>query len=90
MNTVSQLRKEGAKVRVAHKRYSYNYKTMEDLYFSNELGGPDRHPKGGETIVQISLPDGRYLEGVAKCSLSDSYNRKVGVNIALGRALKNL
>lgn len=53
-------------------------------------GGPDRHPKGGETIVQISLPDGRYLEGVAKCSLSDSYNRKVGVNIALGRALKNL
>lgn len=88
--TVSQLRKDGAKVRVAHKRYRFNHEMTEDLYFSNELTGPERHPKGGETIVQVSLSDGRNVEGIAKCSLHDSYNRKVGVSIALGRALKNL
>lgn len=73
---VHDLRKAGYKVRVLHCR---KFSTR------NLLGEFD--PKGGETVVQITTPDGQDLEGRAKCSDKERYNKRVGVQVALGRAL---
>lgn len=73
--TVHELRKSGYKVRVLHYRNGKSMCFWED------------DPKGGETVVQITTPDGRELEGCAKCSDKDLYNKKIGVKVAIGRAL---
>lgn len=46
-------------------------------------------PKGGLTTVKISR-DGTFAVGCAICSPRDNYDRKLGAQIALGRALKQL
>ena len=73
--TVQNLRKNGYKVRVLHHRV-----------FDNRVLGCF-YPKGGETVIQITTPDGQELEGRAKCSRKDLYNKKLGVKVAIGRAL---
>lgn len=73
--TVHDLRKSGYKVRVLHCR-------RDDERVLGEF-----HPKGGETVIQITTPDGEELEGRAKCSKKELYNKRVGVQVALGRAL---
>lgn len=94
--SVEVLRQNGYKVRVQHKRAFKGLtdvmtrgkfeevKTSEaqDWAYQNWVS-----PKGGETVVQITTPTGENLEGVARCSKSDPYNRKKGLLIALGRAL---
>jgi hypothetical protein len=72
--TVSDLRACGYKVRVLHHRKW------------NSCG---ISCKGGTTVIQVRTPDGTELEGIAVCSKEDNYNKKLGVSIALGRALKN-
>lgn len=47
-------------------------------------------PFGGRTTCKITLADGVEAWGVAECSNRDNYNKKIGRDIALGRALKNL
>lgn len=71
---VSQLRANGYKVRVLHHR-KYNPHGISC--------------KGGKTVVQIRTPDGEELEGTAVCSNKENYNKKLGVSIAAGRALKS-
>lgn len=73
--TVQSLRQSGYKVRVLHHRRNDD----------RVLGAV--HPKGGETVIQITTPDGVDLEGRAKCSKKDLYNKKLGVKVAIGRAL---
>jgi len=70
---VSELRSNGFKVRVLHHR-KWNLCGISNL--------------GGRTIVQIKTPEGQELEGEAICSKEDNYNKKLGVSIAIGRALK--
>lgn len=72
--TVRDLRASGYKVRVLHQRKWNPY----------GISG-----KGGVTTVQVRTPEGIELEGRAVCSKEDNYNKKLGVSIALGRALKN-
>lgn len=43
--------------------------------------------KGGQTLVKVTTPTGQVLVGIAACSDKDNFNKKLGVNIALGRAL---
>ncbi len=44
---------------------------------------------GGRTIVTVDSPDGMMkVSGKSECSLQDNYNKKIGVSIALGRAIK--
>ena len=94
MNTtpsVAQLRKMGYRVDITHHRYVYDKedrlcrllhtKTIYSKY--GNLRNVD--PNGGRTYAIV---DG--IAGVADCSFRDNYNKKVGVQIALGRALKNL
>lgn len=75
MNTVKQLRQSGYKVRVFHIR-------------KKNAGSPV--PRGGLTHIEITLPNGENVVGEAKCAEIDNYNKKIGVQIALGRALKNV
>ena len=47
-------------------------------------------PHGGQTSCCITLADGTEVWGVAECSQLDNYSKKIGRDIALGRALKTL
>jgi len=69
---VDALRKGGFKVRVRHFR---------------RLNPMGINPLGGKTVVTVTTPDGRDLEGVAICSRKENFNKRLGVRIALGRAL---
>jgi len=78
--TVSELRKCGHKVRVHHHR------RLPQAPFNNQTAVAAR---GGKTVVEVTTPDGRTLIGIARCSKKENFNKKLGVRIALGRALKN-
>jgi len=77
MTTVKALRQNGWKVRVLHHR----------IIDDRNLG--EIYPKGGKTQIIIDSPVGEHFEGIALCSIKDLYNKKMGVKIALGRALFN-
>ena len=81
MITVEELRKSGLKVRVIHIRHA---KTMKKLDGGLVQVMAER---GGKTVVQVRTPEGDELEGTALCSTLDNYNRRLGLKIALGRAL---
>ena len=84
---VHELRKNGYKVRVIHKRKLNN--NDRNLYHRREIKFSENiSPKGGQTTVEILTPDGREFSETAKCSHLDSFNRKVGITIALGRIAK--
>lgn len=79
---IRKLRQAGFKVRVHHTRCT------------ELVSGPQFTPrpvtlsKGGDTRIEVTTPDGQAtVVGIARCSLQDSFNRKLGNQIALGRAL---
>lgn len=81
MLTVHELRKSGYKVGVHHRKFEkpiYICGDYSNLYFC------------AATAVTVTTPDGKTAKGNALCSVKDQYNRKLGVRIALGRALKQL
>ena len=45
-------------------------------------------PRGGTTIARVSV-GGRRGEGVARCSDQDNFSKRIGREIAVGRALKD-
>lgn len=47
-------------------------------------------PKGGLTIARIIDGENLLVEGQALCHINDNFCRKIGANIALGRANKEL
>jgi hypothetical protein len=57
-----------------------------------KIGGlmTEYNPKGGTTIIEVTSPDGRNAIGTSKCSEKESWNRKMGNQIALGRAMAQL
>jgi hypothetical protein len=81
--TVKQLRQSGYKVRVLHTR---NYK------LTKRVDGDSKElcAKGGITTIEITTPNGKNVTGVAHCSDCDSYNKRLGVRIAVGRALSQV
>lgn len=83
--TIKKLRQAGFKVRVMHARH---YNTI-----SRGMSGPVNRlsGKGGNTTIEVTTPDKTItVFGNAKCSLEDSFNRKLGNSIALGRAVSKL
>ena len=76
---IEQLRKDGYKVRVIHNR---------KIDFSDFPKTTIKFPQGGVTRVEVRTPDGKELVGEAVCHPEENYNKKLGVKIALGRALK--
>jgi hypothetical protein len=82
--TIKDLRYAGYKVRVLHSRpTSYQCKLDGKV--------PVVSAKGGTTVIEVTTPDGKKtVKGISECSNKDSWNRKVGNRIALGRALVQL
>lgn len=84
---------EGAQVRVTHLRHFPEH----DAYYvtrheAREWLGTNDPPasKGGSTLVEVLLPDGRGACGIAKCAGMDNFDKRKGRTIATGRALKAL
>lgn len=95
--TIAELRSHGYRVEVEHYR--------DPIPIRSRVPGSEwrvwhRHdpfpvmPRGGATRVTIVKRDDDVIEeqylGESHCSAKDNYNRKIGVAIALGRALKNM
>ncbi len=94
--TVAELRKQGYKVRVFHRRRKVNVAGMipgefrgvfKELIDGNLVPAYLTANKGGATRVEITSPTGENLVGESKCSRSDMYCKKDGVKKAIARAL---
>jgi hypothetical protein len=84
MLSVQNLRQMGYKVKVWHTRNEIEKQRFGG--FSYELD-----PHGGMTEVEIyDMNAQQSYVGLATCSDKDNYCRKLGVKIALGRALKKM
>lgn len=93
---------EGVGVRFSHARrvqgdWALFYRKKEgwDVFDPEKTSGGSRpHPSadvlphGGRTTCKLTFPDGTEIWGVAECSGRDQYNKKIGRDISLGRALK--
>lgn len=83
--TIKTLRQTGFKVRVIHTRHYETVRAMKMNSYSKLSG------KGGCTKIEVTTPDKSItVSAEAKCSLQDSFNRKLGNSIALGRAVSKL
>jgi hypothetical protein len=85
---ISELRSLGFRVYINHDRLVKNAWVQYDD--TTKVLRPLVAPKGGTTIVEIHSRDGKQYTGIAACSKKDCYNKKRGLAIALGRALKEL
>lgn len=94
--TVADLRKRGFKVHVSHYRRVVAHREL--MCHAGRVRGDGNVvaykllSTGGFTVVDLFEPDHAESapchHGEAHCSKLDAYNRKTGVQIALGRALK--
>lgn len=82
METVKSLRQKGHKVRVLHGRRT----KVGGLFCASGKTGVCE--KGGMTRLEITTKNGYELVGEAFCSEHDNYNKKIGVRIALDRAVE--
>ena len=94
MRTIESLRKDGYKVRVIQYRNYLRKSDREIISLSKrDFIGVDKAfiilPHGGKIHIDVTFPNGKTVSGESYCSLKDGFNRKVGNNIALGRALAN-
>jgi hypothetical protein len=93
---VSEIRKQGIKVKVNHLRdfYKFDSKTGKKsvIRTSFELA-EELHPdyyldaRGGATVVLVDHPQFGKLNGMSECSTKDIFNKKVGTMKALAQAL---
>ena len=90
---LQELRAEGWEVRVSHRRPLQNpngpSKKLLTRYELSELGLRPKSwsTKGGETEVTLVNGNGVVRQGISRCSAKDNFNRKLGLLIALGRAM---
>jgi hypothetical protein len=81
---IKTLRQNGYKVRVLHTRHCNPIKKISGIV--HEISN-----NGGSTTIEITTPDqSQTVIGKSVCSLKDNFNRRVGNEIALGRALEQL
>ncbi len=100
--TVYDLRKKGHKVRVLHLRKfvcfcnitgikltHYARYTKPQTVLTLDKNTYYFHPNGGKTVIEVTTTGGNDYIGTAVCSDKETYNKKLGVKIALARALKS-
>ena len=92
--SIKGLRQSGYKVRVLHYRsmgFSTVYKTQPLKLIPNLIVTTKQVtialPKGGRTVVELRTPCGLEVSGEATCRKNEVYSKKIGVAIALKRAL---
>ena len=85
---IESLRKSSNKVSIKHARI---YKEIwVDASSTCRVLEEQISPKGGSTVVEIVYPDGRKSTGVANCRNNEPFDKKLGVAIALKRALNTV
>lgn len=89
METIHSLRKQGYKVRVLHERI-YNGIYAGKLYPIHACRNENLSAKGGKTHIDVTSPENKTVSGEAVCRPDETFNRKLAIKIALGRALKSL
>lgn len=67
-------------VRFHHTRFVY----------SNDKGFMDYMTKGGITFAYIKINEVTFVTAKAVCSLCDSFNKKIGRMMAMGRLKKKI
>ena len=88
MKTIKELREDGLFVKVRHNRNKTNIPKIDGYCGWHEI--PIIKSKGGFTEVSIfDKNDNLIGEGKSICSNKDNYDKKMGIRIALGRAMKN-
>jgi hypothetical protein len=96
--TVHQLRLNGWKVRVGHKRVFYRFdpktgvKTTKICLIKEwDVVCPNffLSAKGGITQVTITSPEGVTFTDQSVCNNTDHYNSSIGLQIAIGRTLSH-
>ena len=81
--TIKQLRQSGWKVKVMHTRNHKQVQKMGGMYAEVDNNG-------GQTVIEVTSPEGLSGRGIAVCSLQDNFNHRVGNCVALGRALQDV
>ena len=87
---------EETRIWIKHYRYVLNldksYNDILKLLPAKKIKELELQPhlRGGKTEAIVILPDGNKVKGEAICSMKDSFNRKIGRDVAVGRALKKL
>lgn len=92
MHTVKSLREQGYSIRVHHIR-KYVDDPNKDIGWNDHSFIKSKQillSRGGSTDVAVTTPNGENVRAIAVCSDKDGYNKKRGVMIALGRAMKQL
>lgn len=90
-HTVKSLRQSGWKVRVTHLRFVTKNSDLEATFEIRKVNKEIMQwleTKGGKTVVDLRAPDGSEFSAEAECSKKENFNRKMGLQIALNRALK--
>ena len=89
--TVSELKNDGYKVHFTHVR---RFQVGDSGFFIEAPRGamgeaaPDAH--GGGTLCEIFLGDALVAAGESYCSERDNFCRKIGRDIAFGRAVAEM
>lgn len=90
--TVAELRRQGCKVRINHYRRYNKHDGLANKWLAEQLNLGHEFkqmlPTGGLTRVEIDGLTQNTLVGEAVCSNADNYDKKLGIKIAIGRALK--
>lgn len=74
--TVNDVKNLGYKIKVFHNR------------IKNKNGGLSH--TGGSTEVHITDPVGNTMKGFSQCHENDPFIKRIGIAIAIGRALKSI
>lgn len=84
-HTVQSLRQSGHKVRVIHRLFDES----KDADCPNPWNlSDDGQPN--VTQIDVTMSDGREATGFSYRCTGDQYHRKLGNDIALGRAMKQI
>lgn len=91
--TVEELKDAGYTVEINHYRYYWDSESKFIGGLAHSMDFINRNliaPFGGECHVSVLTPDNLTYCKVARCNLSDNYNKKLGVQICLGRICKQI
>lgn len=100
MQTIHELRKQGNKLRITHYRWVKRWMNLDgetapkfERVTKEQKKAKifrDILPLGGETVIDLTDKVGRSWCAKASCSDKDPFNRRVGIQIALGRIAKQM
>lgn len=91
--SVNGLQQLGYSVKVRHLRRYRRYeggKIHFDLLPNSVADVRYALPNGGKVEVAVIDPEGNEFVGVSKCNSYDAFNKKLGVQLALTQAIRNL